>query len=239
LHIHVNVDLSYAVQQRSDMLLQVEVAALPCQVLHEAELTLLPRQPLTRIAAEEGIGNRLWFNAAQSFDCRYQTSVSATRPAVALEGLTQVPLAELDGTVVKYLMPSRYCHPDDFKPLLQERFTGLTGGALVAAMRSWVSEEFNYDLTASNARTTATDTLLSRKGVCRDYAHVMIALAQSAAIPARMASVYSPDVSRRTFMPLRKSISAAHGRWSMRRVWQRPKPWRLSALGAMRRTFRF
>ena len=46
----------------------------------------------------------------------------------------------------------------------------------------------------ASAETTATDTLLLRRGVCRDFAHVMVSLARASAIPARYVSCYAPGV---------------------------------------------
>ncbi len=78
-------------------------------------------------------------------------------------------------------------------------FPGLTGGALVAALHDWIVQNLSYVPGVSDAATTATDTFLSRKGVCRDYAHVLIAMARAAGIPARIASVYAPDVTPQDF----------------------------------------
>ena len=47
--------------------------------------------------------------------------------------------------------------------------------------------------------TGALDTLVSREGVCRDFAHVMIALLRASAIPARFVSVYAPGVQPQDF----------------------------------------
>ena len=51
----------------------------------------------------------------------------------------------------------------------------------------------------ATSSTTAVDTFLERKGICRDYAHAMIALARASQIPARIASVYAPDVDPSDF----------------------------------------
>ena len=47
---------------------------------------------------------------------------------------------------------------------------------------------------ASDATTTATDSFLQRQGVCRDYAHVLITFARAMGVPARMVSVYAPEI---------------------------------------------
>jgi len=62
-------------------------------------------------------------------------------------------------------------------------------------MRDWINNAFSYVPGSSNAQTTALDSFVQRQGVCRDYAHVMIALARASTIPARFASVYAPGVT--------------------------------------------
>jgi transglutaminase-like putative cysteine protease len=95
---------------------------------------------------------------------------------------------------VPYLFPSRYCPSNRFVDLVESEFAGLAGGARIAAMRDWLQGHLSYEPGHSDAQTTAVDTYLARAGVCRDYAHLMIALARAADIPARIASVYAPGV---------------------------------------------
>src|SRR3546814_9410140 len=66
-------------------------------------------------------------------------------------------------------------------------------------MRDWIESRFTYVSGASNSETGALDSFVERRGVCRDYAHVMIALARAAHIPARMASVYALRVRPQDF----------------------------------------
>ena len=70
---------------------------------------------------------------------------------------------------------------------------------MVTAMRDWIADRLSYVPGASNAQTTALDTYVQRQGVCRDFAHVMIAMTRAAAIPARFASVYAPGVTPQDF----------------------------------------
>ena len=46
-------------------------------------------------------------------------------------------------------------------------------------------EEFHYETGSTTMRTTAEEAFMQRKGVCQDYAHIMIALCHLAKIPAR------------------------------------------------------
>ena len=194
LDISISVRVSYSASQPCDLLLQIEAAETDDQHVKASELLLPLQGEVPRIPAEDGIGERLWTRAEHSFDCRYTAVVQVMRAAVDVSTLEQSPLASLSGDVVTYLMPSRYCHPEDFHDLVTGEFGGLVGGALMAEVSAWIGHSFRYVPGASDAGTTASDTLKSRQGVCRDYAHVLIAVARAAGIPARMVSVYSPDV---------------------------------------------
>lgn len=45
----------------------------------------------------------------------------------------------------------------------------------------------------------AVDTMLHRQGVCRDYAHLVIALLRALDVPARLAAVYAPGLDPMDF----------------------------------------
>jgi len=101
---------------------------------------------------------------------------------------------DLPGETVQYLLDSRYCPADRFQSFVDAEFGGLEGGARVVAMRDWIAANFRYARGSSTTETTALDSFVERRGVCRDYAHVLVTLARASAIPARYCSVYSPGV---------------------------------------------
>ena len=151
------------------------------------------------IEGEDGLGVRRWLHADGTFDCTYHATVRVDRSAVVFDQLDATPVAALPSNVTKYLMPSRYCHPEDFLTFAPQHFGHLTGGSLIAAMSQWITDNFTYDNGASDAATTATDSFAARAGVCRDYAHVLISMARATGIPARFVSAYAPDVTPQDF----------------------------------------
>ena len=103
----------------------------------------------------------------------------------------RVPIDEVPDWALQFLLPSRYCQSD----LVFTNAVEITGGALpgypqVEAIRSWIEREIRYEYGTSSASTSAVDTLYSRAGVCRDFAHLGIALCRSLDIPARMVVGY-------------------------------------------------
>jgi transglutaminase-like putative cysteine protease len=100
---------------------------------------------------------------------------------------------ELPAEAVQYLLDSRYCPADRFQPFVEAEFGGVHGGARIAAMRDWIAGNFSYE-PVSTSSTTALDSFVERRGICRDYAHVLVTLARASAIPARYVSCYAPGV---------------------------------------------
>jgi transglutaminase-like putative cysteine protease len=119
------------------------------------------------------------------------------------------PVDELD--VITYLRPSRYCESDSLLPTARSEFAGLSGHALLTAVTLWVWEKLSYVPGSSLVTDGASRTLMARRGVCRDYAHLVIALLRALDVPARMAAVYAPGLSPMDF----HAVAEAHidGQW--------------------------
>jgi transglutaminase-like putative cysteine protease len=100
---------------------------------------------------------------------------------------------------VEYLRPSRYCESDVLTPTARAQFPTQTGHELVQAVRDWVSQNLRYTPGISASTDGAAHSLLSRRGVCRDYAHLTIAMLRAKDVPARYASVYAPGLSPMDF----------------------------------------
>ena len=103
--------------------------------------------------------------------------------------LEEVPLHRLPPEVLSYLYPSRYCQSDRLVKLATNRFGQLQRGyQRVQAIRDWVHDHVTFTSSSSNSHTSAIDTLIEQVGVCRDFAHLMIALCRAVNIPARYAT---------------------------------------------------
>ncbi len=101
------------------------------------------------------------------------------------------PITELPNNVLHYLLQSRYCPSDKMqeKALAVVRNTP-RGYAQAEKIRAWIHKNLKYRYGVSSATTDALDTLDHGAGVCRDFAHVGIALCRSLQIPARMVVGY-------------------------------------------------
>ena len=103
----------------------------------------------------------------------------------------RAPVDQLPHDVLPYLLQSRYCPSDK----MSERAQNIVGNALpgydqAEQIRSWIHAMLIYQYGVSTATTDALDTLTQGAGVCRDFAHVGIALCRSLQIPARIVVGY-------------------------------------------------
>jgi hypothetical protein len=92
--------------------------------------------------------------------------------------------------VLVALRQSRYCPSDQLGGFACAELAGATG----ADVATWVHDRLRYDIWATNPYDTAVDTLTTGAGVCRDFAHLTIALCRAIGIPARLVSVYAPGL---------------------------------------------
>jgi transglutaminase-like putative cysteine protease len=118
--------------------------------------------------------------------------------AATIEGREPpAPLAPRD--LIRYLRPSRYCESDKLAATATAEFGGLAGHSLLSGVSSWVGTRLEYVPGSSLPTDGAVRTLLSRRGVCRDYAHLCVALLRASGVPARLVSVYAPGLDPMDF----------------------------------------
>lgn len=194
MRLLVQAAIDYTLAEPCDVLLQIEAAALPQQRIVEAKIDLPGIDHFTRIRGHDGIGERIWVRLGGELSLRYHAIVEIERHLPDLAALPAAQPHELPGATIEYLMPSRYCPSDLFGNFVAAEFGELTGGALIQAIRDWIEANFSYVPGSSTSETTALDSYVRREGICRDYAHVLIALVRAAGMPARIASVYALGV---------------------------------------------
>ena len=107
---------------------------------------------------------------------------------------------DFDLEAVVGLRQSRFCPSDALIGFAAAEFADLEPGADVGrAVASWVFERLAYEPGGSGPLDGAVETLLSGSGVCRDFAHLTIALCRALGAPARLAAVYAPGLSPMDF----------------------------------------
>ena len=146
----------------------------------------------------DGYGNRCERFALPSgaTTVAYEARVLVARPAdVILPAAAEIPVASLPDEVLGFVMPSRFCLPDELGHEAWQRFGGLAPGwGRVQAIVDYVHDHLEFMPGASNPWTTAADAYRAGQGVCRDFAHLAITFCRALNIPARYVFGYIPDV---------------------------------------------
>jgi transglutaminase-like putative cysteine protease len=159
-------------------------------VLRE-EYLLEPSVPV--IEYTDGYGNLCQRLVAPQGSFRIQTTASVeTADTIDVQpGAPFVPIQEVPDGVLQFLLPSRYCQSDRLGELATQISSDHTPGYdQVEAIRCWIQSTVEYRYGTSDASTSAVDTVETHTGVCRDFAHLGIALCRSLSIPARMVVGY-------------------------------------------------
>ena len=116
----------------------------------------------------------------------------------AVTGFAEAPAVDPLG-LIEYGRPSRYCESDRLAGFAQAQFAGFTDTDLLLAVSSWVGTNIRYVPGSSRPIDGAVATMLAREGVCRDEAHLVVALLRACDMPARVVSVYAPGLSPMDF----------------------------------------
>jgi transglutaminase-like putative cysteine protease len=181
------------VQQPLSAILKVAVSEMPGTELDE-QLTVThdgePVSPAEEVVLGEGRSHLLELNPG-----RVVIDYAATIAGTAAD---PAPVTAADRMI--YLRPSRYAESDRLSAVARAEFAGVSTPAdLLAAVSSWVGTRLSYVPGSSRPIDGAVDTLLARQGVCRDYAHLVIALLRALDVPARLTAVYAPGLEPMDF----------------------------------------
>ncbi len=123
------------------------------------------------------------------FTLDYRATVNSGGPAQELSA----------GERISYLRPSRYADVDRLGTTAGALFGSLRDAELITAVVDYVHEQTAYIVGSSRVTDGASDTYLARTGVCRDFAHLTIALLRARGVPARMVSAFAPGLQPMDF----------------------------------------
>jgi transglutaminase-like putative cysteine protease len=188
IRLNIRLALDYEVAEPGcDFVFNIHAAHTQRQrVLAESLDLSQPLQP--RVEADPTTGNRYLRIQARPGPLRvsYDATIDLQHHAGEPRDIPEVPIAGLPLHVLGYIYPSRYCQSDRLLRFAMREFGQLRQGyGRVQAIRDWVLAHTSFTPNSSTSNTSAVDTLLGTVGVCRDFAHLMIALCRALNIPAR------------------------------------------------------
>jgi transglutaminase-like putative cysteine protease len=188
VRLKLALELDYDIAQPGcDFVFNIHAAHTERQHVIEEALTL-SQDVEVRVEADPSTRNRYLRVKAFPGPLRvaYGATVDLSHHIEDPSRIGEVPVARLPAQVMSYLYPSRYCQSDRLHRLAMREFgQQWQGYSRVKAIQDWVLQRTTFSSNTSDSNTSAIDTLLETVGVCRDFAHLMIALCRAINIPAR------------------------------------------------------
>jgi transglutaminase-like putative cysteine protease len=189
--LHVSCSLSFSVAVSTPMVFMLRPRSNPSQWVAGEEYRLAPS--LQVVEFTDGFGNLCQRMTAPvgTFSVNTSADVLVAPPPAAPPSAPFVDIPDLPDEMLGFLLPSRYCESDRFGQMASEIVAGLQPGyAQVAAISNWVSSTIRNVPLSSTYPVSAIEVNERGEGVCRDLAHISIALCRALCIPARLVVGY-------------------------------------------------
>lgn len=117
------------------------------------------------------------------------------RPDEVAPWAEELPVSELPEEAVTFLLGSRYCETDRLSDVAWSLFGNTPRGwRRVQSIVDYVHNHLTFGYQYARSTRTAFEGHQERVGVCRDFAHLAIALCRCMNIPARYATGYLGDI---------------------------------------------
>jgi transglutaminase-like putative cysteine protease len=191
---HVSSHLEYTVKFPSTLIINIHAEGNTGQTILEESFKVTPDVNTEEFHHDSG-GNRyvrLETGDAKTLVIDYAATVKCAYEVIASDELEQTTIGELDPSAIPFLFPSRYCQSDRLGRLAWDLFGKVANPYdKVNAIIDWIHNNVEYVLGSTDSATSAYDTVTQRTGVCRDFAHLGIALCRALNIPARYVSAYA------------------------------------------------
>jgi len=188
IRLQFSINLHYEILDNpSDFIFNIHAAQTRCQSVVAEQLTV-NQQVDPMIYTDPTYGTRFLRLKGDpgNLDIRYEATVDINHHVESPGRLMEAPVADLPADILPYVYPSRYCQSDRLRRFAGREFGHLRQGYWRAqAVSDWVRQRTVFTSGSSNSSTSAIDTVIDQIGVCRDFAHLMIALCRACNIPAR------------------------------------------------------
>ncbi len=200
----VGAELEVNITAPTTLEFQIAVAPHPGAEVSESLRFVLDGEPVEALEISGMHGNRIH---------KFDAGVGHLRVDYAATVVGQAdPPPVTDADLSMYLRPSRYAEADKLFGFAGTEFGAQTDHeTLLAAVTAWVGRRLQYVPGSSDPIDGAVDTMLAGAGVCRDYAHLVVALLRAVKVPARLVSVYAPGLFPMDFHAVAEAF--VDGQW--------------------------
>jgi transglutaminase-like putative cysteine protease len=190
----VSAELEYEVKAPSTLILNVHALRTAHQTILDEKLSIEPYIKAEELLSINGENRFVRLDIADTgiVNIKYEATVDNYYEIRDYRDFQEVPVSQFDPAVLTYLNPSRYCQSDKLYRLANNTFGNIDNTyRQVVAVTDWIHKNVEYLSGFSTSETSAYDTVTQQAGVCRDFAHLGIALCRALTIPARYFTGYA------------------------------------------------
>jgi transglutaminase-like putative cysteine protease len=161
-------------------------------------LEIAPNLPFREYSLKASTARYLILKATEyvPFSISYEATIETKFKLISKNRLLKnTPLFDLKNEIIPFLTPSRHCPSDKLLDFAFNNFGHFpTDLEKALAINDWIYNNIKYVTGSSDANTTAFDTFNQGEGVCKDFAHLGIALCRALTIPARYFTCYANNI---------------------------------------------
>ncbi len=190
----VFAEMEYNTYSPGTIILNVHALRTPHQAVISEVFEIDPYIKVEELVATQSENRLIRFeieNAAK-VKVTYKATIDNFCEIKDYSEVSEIPVAQMDMSVFPYLYPSRYCQSDKLYRLAKNLFGHIVNPfEKVMTLTNWINQNVQYLTGSTTSTTSAFDTVTEQAGVCRDFAHLGIALCRALTIPARYFTGYA------------------------------------------------
>jgi Transglutaminase-like enzymes, putative cysteine proteases len=213
MRFRVSCRIKYEIRPPVTLLFAIRPRASDFQRVVQERLVLSPRVGTEVVITEPDHNrfDRVRVTEGRELTVRYEAEVERDYYLFDPETLRKVPPAHLNQAQLPFLLPSRYCQSDRLARFAWQKFGAITDVYdQVLAITDWIHTNVEYVPGSTNSSTSAYDTPMECAGVCRDFAHLGIALCRALTIPARYFAGYAHQLNPPDFHACFEAFIGGH-----------------------------
>lgn len=208
-------ELSYEVFSPTTFIFNIQAAKSTSQIIISESISVTPTIKFEEFTLKNTDTRfvKMEVEQGQFFTIMYQAEIDVRYTVYDEKELLQsIPIINLDNEVLPFISPSRHCEADKLLEFATKEFGLLPNEyAKAKAINEWIFKTIEYKTGVTNSSSSACDTLLDKVGVCKDFAHLGIALCRALDIPARYFTGYAYNLNPPDFHACFEAYIA--GKW--------------------------
>jgi transglutaminase-like putative cysteine protease len=203
-HMKFNVfsEMEYTAHSPGTIVLNIHALRTPHQTVISEVFNIDPYIKVEELVTAQGENRLMRFEIEDSASIKvtYKATIDNYCEVKDFSQILETPIAHMDHTIFPFLYPSRYCQSDKLYRLAHNLFGHIANPfEKVVTLTNWINKNVQYLSGSTNSETSAFDTVTEQAGVCRDFAHLGIALCRALTIPARYFTGYAYNLNPADF----------------------------------------